>query len=337
MKLEGQVRLAIRDALNRSSRKPFAWGGLTGYQQLQAMAQALSRLPEEAAETGYLQQLKRRVERAVQRQQRLAQDLAEAHTWLKRIAACLRYPPSHFDPTPISGAQVQQDMQRLLQQFQPNFRRCPAQAALHGSWHRLWRTVGPDLLPCYDIAGLPPDNLKLEGCFGRLRRQQRRVSGRKTTAELRYWGHCQLFLIAESQTELGHHLQQVAVATYQGQRQRLATAEAPRQFTYRLHRDPLKTMQTLLNQHAARRAALTVPAPAASLQEAEEPSATPSAAPALQPAQQAERAERPAQVDQRPFSHSPPVLRQQPKQGSGLRPPFRFSAPPSGPVFLHTN
>jgi hypothetical protein len=41
MKMETQLRMAIRDAVNRASRKPFYWGGLVGYRQLEAIAQAL--------------------------------------------------------------------------------------------------------------------------------------------------------------------------------------------------------------------------------------------------------------------------------------------------------
>jgi hypothetical protein len=29
--------MAIRDVVNRSTRKPFSWGGLAGYQQLEAI------------------------------------------------------------------------------------------------------------------------------------------------------------------------------------------------------------------------------------------------------------------------------------------------------------
>jgi hypothetical protein len=87
-------------------------------------------------------------------------------------------------------------MQTLFPQFQPDFRRSPAQAALHGAWQRLWRTVGPDLLPCYDVPGLPPDNLKLESLFGRLRGQQRRISGRSSTRPLRDFGHYRVLFMA---------------------------------------------------------------------------------------------------------------------------------------------
>ena len=46
------MRVAIRDAVNRPSRKPFCWGGLKGYEQLQAVAQALRSVPPEESGTG---------------------------------------------------------------------------------------------------------------------------------------------------------------------------------------------------------------------------------------------------------------------------------------------
>jgi hypothetical protein len=261
MRVEAQIRMAIRDAVNRDSRKPFYWGGLKGYQQLQAIVQVLHSVPSGEPETSYLQQLAVQVERAVEKNRMLAQDVGEAHTWLRRIADCLRYPPGS---APTSGAaapaltseQVKREMEELLRAFQPDCQRCPAQAALYRAWHRLWKASGPDWLHCYDIPGLPPDNLKLESLFGRLRGHQRRISGRKSTRELRDFGQCQVLCWAESEEDLLHQLRQVPLAAYQAGRRRLAEAEAPRQLLRRLHRDPLRTMCDLVDQHAARRAAL---------------------------------------------------------------------------------
>ncbi len=167
MTIEGQIRVAIRDAVNRPSRKPFYWGGLKGYQQLQAIGQALQEVSPDEPETSYLQRLTMQVERAVEKSRSLAQDVQAAHTQLRRIAQCLRYPsPSDEAETPLSSQQVKQEMETLLEEFQPDFKRCPAQAALHGAWHRRWQQHGPDWLHCYDIPGLPPDNLRLEALFG---------------------------------------------------------------------------------------------------------------------------------------------------------------------------
>jgi hypothetical protein len=155
IEIETQLLLAIRDAVNQSSRKPFHWGGLAGYQQLDGIAQALHALPAEA-DTVYLRRLALQVDRVVEKNRALAQDLAEAQAWLGRIAQCLRYPPSAFPPAdpltgPVTGGQVCQEMEHLLQQFLPDLKRQPAQAALYYAWHRLWSTCGTHLVPCYDL------------------------------------------------------------------------------------------------------------------------------------------------------------------------------------------
>ena len=248
--------MAIRDAVNRPSRKPFAWGGLKGYQQMAAMAQVLVGVPETEA-THYLRQLKWQVDRVVEQNRVTAADLCAAHTWLRRIADCLRYPPdAETAAQAVTSAQVQQEMEALQQAFQPDLKRKPAQAALYGAWQRTWRAYGPDLLHCYDIPGLPPDNLRLESLFGRLRRHQRRISGRKTTRELRDFGQSQVLFSAESDEELLAQIRQVPLEVYQENRRRLAEAEAPHRFLRRLHRDPLRTVRRLIDQHAARRAKL---------------------------------------------------------------------------------
>lgn len=206
----------------------------------------------------YLWQLKKRVDRVVEMYRVNVEDLKEAHTWLRQIADCLRYPPSNFAPDPtLTSEQVGREMDELLRSFQPDLKRKPAQAALHGAWHRIWEDYGPDLLSCYDIPGLHPDNLMLESLFGRIRRHQRRISGRKSTRELRDFGQYQVLFLAESEKELLEQIRQVPLDEYLENRRRLEKVEAPRRLLHRLHRDPLKTMRDLLKQHAVRRATLS--------------------------------------------------------------------------------
>ena len=257
MEIEVQVRVAIRDAVNRRSRKPFYWGGLKGYEQLEAITKALEEVPCDEPKTGYLRRLKMRVEQVVEAYRVNVEDLREAHTELRRIADCLRYPPSDsiLEPS-LTSEQVKREMEALLQSFQPDLKRRPAQAALYGTWHRTWEDYGPDLLHCYDIPGLPPDNLALESLFGRLRRHQRRVSGRKSTRELRDFGQYQVLLLAESEEELLEQIRQVPLEEYRENRRRLEEAEAPRRLLHRLHRNPLGTMRDLVKQHTARRVTL---------------------------------------------------------------------------------
>lgn len=115
----------------------------------------------------------------------------------------------------------------------------------------LWRMYGEQLLPCYDIPGLPPDTLQLEGLFGRLRRHQRRISGRRSTRELNKFGHFQILFMADSQAELLAHMRKVPLEAYQAQRIRLDQSETRSRFLYRLHRDPATTMQSLADRYIA--------------------------------------------------------------------------------------
>jgi len=264
MAIEAYLRRAIRDAVNRPSRKPFHWGGLVGYRQLEAIAQALHSAASTEAETAYLQQLAERVDRVLEKNRALAQDLRAAHTWLGRVVDCLRYPPSAYDDwASLSSQQVRTELESLMQEFRPDCKRQPAQAALYRAWHRRWRAYGPELLHCYDLPGLPADNLALETLFGRLRCHQRRISGRQSTQELRKFGQYQVLFGAGSEADLLKRLQQVPLAEYHAHHRRLEKAEAPDRFMRRLHHDPESTTQHLMQQHAHRRAQLVrdVPQP----------------------------------------------------------------------------
>ena len=191
VRIETQIRQAIRDALNRNSRKPFYWGGLAGYQQLEAIAQALHQVTDVDEESHYLRQLIWRVDRVVAKNLTLAEDLQAAHQWLRQIAGCLRYPPksrqeehqsASYDPeTELSSQRVSQEMEDLLCQFHPISKHQRAQIRLYDALQKRWGLYAQELLFCYDIPGLPQDNLHMEAMFGRLRRHQRRICGGKST------------------------------------------------------------------------------------------------------------------------------------------------------------
>ena len=252
--------------MNRNSRKPFYWGGLAGYQQLEAIAQALRQVTDANEENHYLRQLIRRVDFVLAKNRTLAADLLAAHQWLLQIAGCLRYPPkpvkangrpASYEPeTDLSSQRVAREMEALIRQFQPTSKQQRAQISLHSALQKRWGLYAQELLFCYDIPGLPQDNLQMEALFGRLRRHQRRISGRKSTRELRDFGQAQVLFMADSEAHLLQLIRQVPWAAYRQYRQRLAETEAPRQFFRCLHHDPFGTAQTLISQHTARCKAL---------------------------------------------------------------------------------
>ena len=97
----------------------------------------------------------------------------------------------------------------------------------------------------------------MESLFEQLRRRQRRISGRKSTRELRDFGQAQVLFQAESEAALLEQIQQVPLEQYRVWRTRLRQSERPRQFIQRLHHDPLSTMNRLVNQYISRCATLS--------------------------------------------------------------------------------
>jgi hypothetical protein len=243
----------VRDAVNQGSRKPLTWGGLKGYQQLQAVAQGLTQLEERLPDTAYLMLLKKRIEFVLAKNRTVAEDLEKAQHLLRQAAKCLHYPlNANSEPhPPIRCYPVAQEMDNLIQQTQPDGKVQQAQIRLLNGLQKRWELYGPDLLHCYEIPGLPPDNLKLESLFGRLRRDQRRISGRKSTRELIEFGQAQVLFSADSPLELLSQIQAIPPELYHQHRQRLVQAERPRQFLRRLHHDPLATVRALVSQHMA--------------------------------------------------------------------------------------
>ena len=242
--------MALRDAVNRSTRKPFSWGGLAGYQQLEAIDQALTELTTLCPENGYFQKLSNQVKRALDKSSTLANNVKEAHQWLRQISACLRYPQQSYSDDPVDSRQVAREMENLLDRFKPDPKYQRPQSAIKSKLQWTWNLYGPDLLHTYDIPGLPPDNLQIESLFGRLRRHQRRVSGRKSTRPLREFGHYQVLFSADSQADLLNHLRTVPLHEYRKHRQQLESAETTRGFMHCLHRDAEGTLQRLVTTYA---------------------------------------------------------------------------------------
>jgi hypothetical protein len=230
---------------------------------LQAIAQELGRVQETNPNNVYLCVLLSQVKRVLVKNQTVAEDLKKAHQILYQVAHCLHYPPvSPSQPQtpiaePLTSLQVAQEMDTLLQEIHPSGRVQTAQIKLLSAVRKRWRLYRSELLYCYGIPGLPQDNLKLESLFGRLRRHQRRISGRKSTRELLDFGQAQVLFTATSYQELLNQIQRIPPDLYQIHRARLAAAELPRQFLRRLHHDPQKTIQALVSRHMLRSYAFT--------------------------------------------------------------------------------
>jgi hypothetical protein len=246
----GYYRHAIRDALERSSRKPFQCGGLQGYDQLANISQYLSKQRVQRGADPYLDQLQHRLQSALRSTASLAEEVRQAHSFLTQVEHYLAGVPrpsleidvqkTHLS---IPGSKtVQQKLEKMFadRMQQPNV--CPLIRRLGRKWHTMSKTWLPDILHCYDIPGLPRSNLDLEGAFGMLRRAQRRNSGRQETSPLRIFGPGEIVLLSLNNEEILPLLRSVPADEYWSQRRRQEEREEPRRWLIRLHRDPARAL-----------------------------------------------------------------------------------------------
>lgn len=108
--------------------------------------------------------------------------------------------------------------------------------------HRWW-----GLFVCYDFPGLPATNNDLESFFGRLKTNQRRITGHKSVNSfvLRYGAYAAFVDASESKADLLARLRQVDRDTYQRERQQLQRILAERQEYHRFCHNLDKVVQEL--------------------------------------------------------------------------------------------
>lgn len=246
----GYYRRAIRDALNRSSRKPLQCGGLQGYDQLLGISQHLSQRRLRSGPDPYLDQLHHDVQSALRATVSQAEGVRQARAFLTQVEHYLAgvprpslEPNSQQTSLSISDSQtVQRELEKMVSDLvqRPNI--CPLARRLVRKWRSMSKTWLPDILHCYDIPGLPRSNLDLESAFGTLRRDQRRTSGRKETTPLRVFGPGEIVLLSLNDEEILPLLQSVPADEYWSQRRLQEEREEPRRWLTRLHRDPAQAL-----------------------------------------------------------------------------------------------
>jgi len=242
----GYYRRGIRDALTRFSRKPFQCGGWEGYNQLKGIYRHLS---THAGFDPYLDELRRRVQTAWEATKPQAEDVCQARTFLMEVEHYLASVPrpklepdvEESDPPPGSQA-VRKKLDEMFDAWGERRDIGSTTLRLLRKWGTMSKTWLPGILHCYDIAGLPRHNLRLEGTFGALRRHQRRVSGRKETTPLRVFGPGEIMVQILDEEEILPWLQSVSANEYWTQRRVQEEREEPRRWLRRLRRDPEQAM-----------------------------------------------------------------------------------------------
>lgn len=144
--------------------------------------------------------------------------LRRQRDWLIGVQRLLEPEPEHSD-----SQTVQQEVDRYLNQLAQDdglgeTDRAIAQHIVTTFRNRWW-----GLFVCYDVPGLPSTNNKLEGFFGHLKTNQRRITGHKSVNSfvLRYGAYAAFVDKSESKIDLLTRFQQFDRVAYQRERQQL--------------------------------------------------------------------------------------------------------------------
>lgn len=179
--------------------------------------------------------------------------LRQGQQWMIDIAHILDAPLPELTTSKSSvrlnqGARVRQQLNRYL--FKLKKQRGLSEWLMKFRQHLIDITGrwGTDLFVCYDIAGVPPTNNALESRFGRLRRDQRRISGRQyNTATLLDEGPYLIWECGDREAQVLARLRRVAAnrVDYQRRYQKLRAEKERRRLIYRLQHHRRKVFSEL--------------------------------------------------------------------------------------------
>jgi hypothetical protein len=186
--------------------------------------------------------------------------LCQGQQWMIDIVHILEAPLPELDNTPRSSARLNQSarVQQRLNRYLSHLQKQPglSEWLMEFRQHLIGITDrwGDDLFVCYDIPGVPSTDNALESRFGRLRRDQRRISGRQfNTATLLNEGAYLAWECDEDEEQVLARLRRVATnhVDYQQRYQKLCTEQEQRRLCYRLKHHLPKILRELESQWAA--------------------------------------------------------------------------------------
>lgn len=175
-----------------------------------------------------------------------ASRLERQRNWLVDLERLLKPPQGDLAQIP-TGNEVEAQIDRYLNQLGQRTDLDETDMAVAQHIITTFRNRWWGLFRCYDVPDLPRTNNDLETFFGRLKTNQRRVTGRKSVNRfiLRY-GACAAFIdLSESKAELLARLQQVDRTAYQQARQQLQSVLAERREYHRFRHDLDTAVQKL--------------------------------------------------------------------------------------------
>ena len=156
--------------------------------------------------------------------------LRRQREWLIELQRRLEPEPEHSD-----SQTVQQDVDRYLNHLAQDDGLDETDQAIAHHIVTTFRNRWWGLFVCYDVPGLPATNNKLEGFFGHLKTNQRRITGHKSVNSfvLRYGAYAAFVDKSEAKIDLLTRFQQFDRVAYQRERQQLQHILAERKEYHR--------------------------------------------------------------------------------------------------------
>jgi hypothetical protein len=163
-----------------------------------------------------------------------ADQLQRQHQWLIDLQRLLKPSPRKPGVQP-TGQEIKTEVDRYLIELNPRTDLDETDQAIAQHVITTFRNRWWGLFVCYDVPGLPATNNDLESFFGRLKTNQRRITGQKSVNSfvLRYGAYVAFVDRSESKSELLARLRQVDRAAYQQERQHLHRILAERRDYHR--------------------------------------------------------------------------------------------------------
>ena len=156
--------------------------------------------------------------------------LRRQREWLIELQRRLEPEPEHSD-----SQTVQQEVDRYLNHLAQDDGLDETDQAIAHHIVTTFRNRWWGLFVCYDVPGLPATNNKLEGFFGHLKTNQRRITGHKSVNSfvLRYGAYAAFVDKSEAKVDLLTRFQQFDRVAYQRERQQLQHILAERKEYHR--------------------------------------------------------------------------------------------------------
>lgn len=173
----GDICEVIRAVLGTGGKPPLKTPGLEIHDRLALLDDTVAAVLKRH-NTPLTAQLGKHLHRAVVRSRRLAETVTRLHRFVKRAARILGRRKKSSDG-------VKADFDLLLERVRVRLRQPSTSAAEAKGLRKMLSSAkyyGSKLFTCHDHADLPPTNNGHEHAYGRLRGNERRVTGHKSTS-----------------------------------------------------------------------------------------------------------------------------------------------------------